>query len=238
MSADQPTQSPPRGGGSRNVSTILSAVAVVLAAGALVASVALPGHAGPQGPAGPKGDPGANGANGATGPAGATGPTGAAGATGPAGPTGATGPTGPAGPQGPKGNGTIQTYVLLPTGPGIGTGAGCVHYTGSNVTLAVPGPGTIILYVNVVFSIGHTNGVADAVSVLVGTPPSYCTTFAGGQVFLNAGLPTGSFLLGTGFTASMAVPGAGTYKYGLGGICSSGAAAFYEASITAVFYPA
>lgn len=52
---------------------ILSAVAVVLAAGALVAALAVPGPVGPQGPAGTGGANGTNGTDGARGPPGPTG---------------------------------------------------------------------------------------------------------------------------------------------------------------------
>lgn len=67
MQAEQPVIAAPRPSGAKNVSLILSGIAVVLAAAALVAAVAIPG------------------------------PTGATGAAGATGNTGATGPRGPAG---------------------------------------------------------------------------------------------------------------------------------------------
>jgi len=54
----------------KNVSTILIAVAVVLAAGALVASLVITGPAGPTGATGAAGSNGTNGATGSTGPRG------------------------------------------------------------------------------------------------------------------------------------------------------------------------
>ncbi len=91
MQANQPTQAPTRVGGARNVSTILSAVALVLAAGALAVSLAVPG------PAGSRGLPGANGTN------------------------GTAGGTGPRGPQGPIGNGTLLASFSNVSASSIGT---------------------------------------------------------------------------------------------------------------------
>ncbi len=70
MQPDQPLQAPPRAAGVKNVSLILSVVAVVLAAAALGAAVVIPG------PAGSTGARGANGTNGTQGPQGPQGPAG------------------------------------------------------------------------------------------------------------------------------------------------------------------
>ncbi len=91
MQPDQPLQAPPRAGGVKNVSLILSVVAVVLAAAALGAAVVIPG---PAGSTGAKGTNGANGTNGAQ---------------------------GPQGPQGPAGSGSLMAHFLQLGSISIGT---------------------------------------------------------------------------------------------------------------------
>lgn len=71
MQANEPVQAPPPRGGMKNVSLILSVVAVVLGAAALGAAVAIPG---PAGPAGSRGTNGTNGTTGSQGPQGPAGP--------------------------------------------------------------------------------------------------------------------------------------------------------------------
>lgn len=220
MQANQPSQAPSRAGGGRNVSTILSAVAVVLAAGALVAALAIPGAMGPQG------------ATGATGATGGTGPQGSAGATGSQGPAGADGTTGP---QGPAGSGTIEAFHFDSNTTDINPT--CTHYTGGDVNITVPGAGSVVVYVSVTIADPFTTGSSDLMYFYLGNTLTSCThVFA--TYDIPSAQPTANYFSVVAGIYSFGVSAAGTYTYSITGTSSTGSAKFYWAQLSAVFYPA
>lgn len=198
------------------MSTILSAVAVVLAAGALVASLAVPG------PAGPRGDTGATGQTGATGPAGAPGPAGA---------NGQSGATGPVGPQGPAGNGTIQAFHIDSNGTSIGTSCGDL----ANVSITVPRAGSVVFSATAAFWVGHTNGAGDYLNFFTSTTSAGCTESAS-SFNVPSTAPTGTYYFTTPALGTFTVSGAGTYTFYLQALTNT--AGYYTyGDLSAVFYP-
>lgn len=178
------------------MSAIMSTVAVVLAAGALIASFAVPG------PTGPQGAPGANGA---------------------------------AGSQGPPGPGTLQasntTWDYTPIG------ATCTHYT--NVTLVVPGPGTIVVTATAVVAVSHTAGQYASVLVMISSTVSTCPSSPwAGYMYVPTSASTGAYATTLPVMGSFQVLGAGTYTYNLNGRTSGADSPLWEgAALVAVFYP-
>lgn len=83
---------------------------------------------------------------------------------------GATGATGPRGPAGPMGNGTIVVAGSFSTAP-IHQNASslCTHLGGLNLSINVPGPGTILVTATVEIWMNHTAGYYDAVNVFLQT---------------------------------------------------------------------
>lgn len=148
-----------RGGG---LSSALSVVALLLAVAALAMNAVIPG---PQGTVGAPGATGATGARGPQGPAGTNGTNGANGAqgpTGPEGPTGPQGPTGATGPQGPAGPGTLMAWGNTSYAYGMIDIRTCTPILSQNISIAVPGPGTIVVQDVATVSEYHWNGRRDA----------------------------------------------------------------------------
>jgi len=255
--------------GGGGLAKALSVVAVLLAVVALAINFAVPGPQGVAGAPGTDGDRGPTGPAGQTGPAGTTGATGA---TGPQGPAGATGPAGAdgincwdlngngvpdvatedlngdtvvdvddcTGARGPAGPGAIMAFTIASTGPAIGTA--CTHWTASEVSITVPGPGTVVVYGTLTTVVDHTLGVRDNIWIVVseGTVAD-CTIHAGmALVVIVEGEPTNTnYWPNPSFTRTFGVGAAGTYTYALNGIASSGGPGddFYWAAIVAVYYP-
>lgn len=192
---------------------VLSAVAVVLAAGALVASLAIPGPMGPQGAAG---------VNGGTGPAGPRGPAGA---------NGTNGGTGPTGPQGPVGNGTIEAFHFDSNGTAIATT--CTDL--ANITIIVPGPGSVVFSGTASLWIGHTNGVEDFVELFTSPFIGQCFSSAA-QFSVPATAPTGTYFFTLPFMGSFKEANAGAFAFFLvGATTTNGYYSFADLSV--VFYP-
>jgi hypothetical protein len=193
------------------------------------------GAAGPTGPPGPTGP---QGAQGAAGPAGPTGPQGAQGAAGPAGATGATGPAGPAGSGviASSSSGANTYFAALST---------CVNYTNGSVTIAAPGPGTVLVTANAQMVYYHTAGTFDEFQLAIGSTPTDCGSFLDDvTVATPTGVPSfGGAAYGT-WTVMRAftVAGAGNYTYYLngwklgGGVAPGAQDNFNYAAMHAVFY--
>jgi len=242
----------PSGGGS-NVGKVLGAIAIALAIVAMAVNFVIPG---PTGVAGAKGDTGLTGQTGAVGPTGVTGGTGATGPAGPQGPPGqngtdgAQGPAGPVGPQGPPGADGPQGPAG-PAGPGTLMGSSvvsttqaitgtCSQYSGAEVTLTVPGPGTVVVTANPIIVLPHNAGTRNAVRVFLDTTSAVCTSdgyYAWTEV--RGGLPgPEDYVAQLTPQKPFAIASAGTYAFYLNGILyDTGPASFYRGSIVAVFYP-
>jgi collagen triple helix repeat protein/IPT/TIG domain-containing protein len=202
-----------------------------------------PGPAGPQGATGPQGVPGPQGAAGPQGAPGPQGATGAQGATGPQGVPGPTGPQGTVGPQGPAGSGVIANsatsqntfFTALNT---------CVNYNGGSVTIAAPGPGTVLVTANAQVLYSHTAGTTDKFQLAIGATPTDCA-FPWDDVTWETPQadPSFSFRYGTWtVTRAFTVPAAGFYTYYLngskiaGGVAPGAQDTFNYAAMHAVFY--
>ena len=251
----------PSGGGS-NAGKVLGAIAIALAIVALAVNFVIPGAVGPKGDTGAIGPPGTTGATGPAGPTGlngATGATGAAGANGTQGPQGpagqngtdgAQGPAGPAGPQGPPGADGPQGPAG-PPGPGTLMGSSvvsttqaitgtCSQYSGAQVTLTVPGPGTVVVTANPIIVLTHNAGTRNAVRVFLDTTSAVCTSdgyYAWTEV--RGGLPgPEDYVAQLTPQEPFAIAAAGTYTFYLNGVLyDTGPASFFRASVVAVFYP-
>ena len=193
MQADQPILAPPRAGGTKNVSMILSAVAVVLAAGALVAAVVIPGAAGPAGAAGAAGTNGTN---------------------------GATGTRGPTGPQGPAGNGTMMGHFIdFIT---LTLGASCTDEP-NVVSLNTPSAGNVTVTASVTVQISHTAGTADSVVIYVSTSAFGGCSDTAGYAWVPAASASDTYKITVPVALASPVAGAGTYVYWVSGIASGSA---------------
>jgi len=212
-----PMPAPPAPTGSK-LGTILGVVAIILAVAALIMSFAIPG------PAGAPGAPGLNGTNGTDGTDGTN---------------GATGPQGPQGPQGPPGNGTLMARAA--EGVAADIASTCTRFTGAEVTIDVPGPGTVVVTAVVVLDVSHTSGTRDLANVVIQQALTTCPIDPyRGLVVVQAGLPTDSYAVNVPLQRPFTVSGTGTITLGVNGQMAQGHDAgdqFYTASLVAVFYP-
>jgi len=217
----QPMAAPsmPAGGGG-GLSKALSIVAVLLSVAALAINFVILGPAGATGP---------------TGAAGPTGNTGAAGPTGPAGPAGATGPAGPAGPAGP---GSLMTSgesaLLLST-----INAACTD--GFTISMAIPGPGTVVVTGVTRLRISHTNGIEDRWFIMVDDASGGCTDGSGTWLdSIPASIATDTTMWVSAMAQRTFPVAAGTSNFYLQGRMITGQDAqdlFVYIGLTAVFYP-
>lgn len=239
---------------------MLSIVAVLLAAVALVVSFVIPGPTGPAGEIGPDGARGDTGATGGIGPTGPQGPAGPSGSDGVAcwdlngngvgdvttedinGDTNVdvldcTGPTGPAGIPGP---GTLMNYSVVTAGMTI---SGCTNV--NQVDLNVTSAGTVVVTSMIHFWIEHTSGTTDGLSFHnTDVGPADCPSAFDGFNWLweiSSSDATDSFYnIGATITRAFTVPGSGTYSFYLNGEMFAGESAgdqIPESSMIAVFYP-
>jgi len=219
-------QTKPSSQAGKGLATAALGLACVGIALAVVGMVAFPG---PTGVAGPKGD---------TGQQGLTGPSGAQGPQGNTGPQGPQGTQGPQGPQGPPGNGTIMASSSLFNTMTFTT---CGNYTGSEVSITVPGPGTVVVTAYVMIRISHTTGAAtDVAQVVINATADNCPNnpYTSFQNVLS-GEPSGSFIRNTFVQLPSYVAAAGTYTFYLNAArwSGTGALTIERATMIAVFYP-
>jgi len=217
------SQSRPPSQAGKGLAAAALALACVGIALAVVGMVAFPG---PTGAAGPKGD---------TGQQGPLGPTGLQGLQGN---NGATGSQGPQGPQGPPGPGTLMNSSSRFTTMTFTT---CGNYTGSELSITVPGPGTIVVSAYVMFRIVHTTGSpTDVAQAVINVTANNCPNNAYTS-FENvlAAEPSGSFIKNTFVQLPTHVTASGTYTFYLNAAqwTGSGAVTIERATMIAVFYP-
>ncbi len=157
-----------------------------------------------------------------------------AGPTGPQGPAGADGAAGATGAQGPAGPGSLM-FSANKTET-IFIGAGCTNY--ANITVALPGPGTVVVTASTRWIIDHTSGTADTARAFLGTSVTDCTVDEY-RVFaeIAAEAATGAHFLTLVAFEPFSVPAAGTYTYSVNADLGSGNDRVYGAGLVAVFYP-
>ncbi len=168
------------------------------------------------GPAGPKGDTGAPGTNGTN---------------------GAPGPQGPTGPAGPG------TLMAASTTTGTVTiEFACTHYTNAEVSLAVPGPGTIVVSATIMINLNHVSGTEDDGFFRVAPDTTTCANDPYMSIGDVAGPePSGSYWMTVPAELTSSVTASGTYTFYVNGRMVIGQDAgdhFFYANMVAVFYPA
>ena len=229
---------PPPATGGGGLAKALSVVAVLLAVVALAINFVVPGPAGAVGATGTNGQNGADGADGTNG-------INCWDLNGNGVPDLATEDlngdlavdvldcTGPAGP------GTIMSTSARFSG--MTFTATCAAYTGSEVTITVPGPGTVVVTSYVMIRIGHTAAASEDISMaVINAAPDTCpnnsyTSFE--NVVANS--PTGSYIKNTFIQIPFTVAGAGSYTYYLNArhFFGPGGTTIERATLIAVFYP-
>lgn len=163
---------------------------------------------------------------------------------GPVGPAGTQGATGPTGPQGPAGAGTLMRYAQ--SDPWTTGGLALVGCTlALNVSITVPGPGTIVVTSTTHLWVTHTTGTEDAWVVMTNTSATNCRDDNGLLVAYDGNIPSAwpsGFTNQVGTTVNaFPASAAGQYTFHVTAQMTSGQAvgdAISEVSMVAVFYPA
>ncbi len=157
-------------------------------------------------------------------------------------PGGAPGPQGQEGPQGPEGNGTLM--VRSSTSAGQRITAVCNSYLGAEVTLTVPGPGTIVVTAQLQLFIEHGQGTDQVVRIgLSGVSGEGCSEDApvfGGFFFISAPQPSDTYVFNPFLQRPFVIVNAGTYTYYVDTGMTSGASIGDRLAggvMVAVFYP-
>lgn len=123
----------------------------------------------------------------------------------------------------------------------LSIGPSCTYYAGAEVTIAVPGPGTIVVSATVGVGIGHDFGQVDEARIVV-TDRSFDCELNAYTAFVSvpATLPTDPYHFETvPVVRPFAVP-AGSHTFYVNGIMAQGndpIDRFDSASMVAVFYP-
>ncbi len=168
------------------------------------------------------------------------GPTGPAGSQGPA---GSNGTNGAQGPPGPPGAGTLMSSTSAILNSEMFTG--CLGIASGQVTMNVPGPGTIWVQASVTASGFHYSGSGsgDGIFLYLSTVASECTADAwtSTMLILDNYAPSQSFWPTGHVQEPFAVSGAGSFTVYVSAslyISSSGSQDYWRSvGLVAVFYP-
>ncbi len=152
---------------------------------------------------------------------------------------GPMGPTGPSGPQGPASAGTIAAYDEEEVGWTIN--ATCTHFANSQVSITVPGPGTIIVSATIQVTLSHAAGIEDLVWLFIDTAPADCPL---GIRLIIADVEgaegDGNYAVTIPGIRPLDVTAPGTYSFYVNGFMQNGQSQgdeFTRAELVAVFYP-
>lgn len=121
-------------------------------------------------------------------------------------------------------------------------GATCTHYPGAEVSISVPGAGTVIVSATVGVGVNHTFGISDTAVIVVGSSTSECTV-NNYTAFVSVpySLPTDPYhFITVPLLRSFSVDASSTMTFYVNGLMSLGASSgdrFDSASLVAVFYP-
>ncbi len=205
----------------------LSIIALGAGIAALVVSLGVPGPVGPEGLQGPTGPDGMDGAAGPTGP------------EGPAGLTGATGPAGAVGSQGPPGPGSLMAWSEAPIGLALNTS--CQQVPGAEVTMELPGPGTVVVTSTVMIRLEHSFGVGTQVALDHATITADCT-FDLWRTYMSVANdePAGQYILTVFVQEPFSISAGGTYSFYLNAMMTAGPSALdrlIRSGTIAVFFP-
>ena len=122
-------------------------------------------------------------------------------------------------------------------------GATCTHYPGAQVSISVPGPGTVVVSATVGVGINHTFGLNDTARIVVASSPMDCTLDNyTGFISVPRALSTDSAYFETiPLLRAFGVSGRSTITIYVNGVMDSGfdpRDRFDSASLVATFYPA
>ena len=141
---------------------------------------------------------------------------------------------------GPAGPGTLMAQNSR--GGPMTIGAACTHYAGAEVTIAVPGPGTVVVSATVGVGVNHSFGTNDEARIVVAASDTECAiTNHTAFVSVPQTLPTDPFHFQTVPVLRPFAVAAGSHTFYVNGVMASGADVndrFDSASLVAVFYPA
>jgi len=153
------------------------------------------------------------------------------------------GPAGGAGSRGAPGPGALVEKNFNGGTTLIGVHP-CTYYLGSNLSLAVTGPGIFVVTAEVQIANDHTNGVTDAGYISLANTSAACNPLAAGNnyadVLFPSGLSSDAYVQSYTLIQTFQVGAAGTYTFGIIGEQTTGTDTvdFYYASVVALFYPA
>lgn len=121
-------------------------------------------------------------------------------------------------------------------------GTNCTHYPGAEVTIQLPGPGTVVVSATVGIGIGHQFGVDDEARISLAGSPGDCTLDNyTAFVSVPATLPTDPYHFETvPLLRSFHVSAAGSYTVYVNAVMARGydpRDRFDSASLVAEFYP-
>ena len=121
-------------------------------------------------------------------------------------------------------------------------GGTCTHYPGAEVSITVPGAGTVVVAATVGVGINHTAGISDEARIVIATSTTECTiTDSTAFVSVPFTLPTDPYHYTTvPILHSFSVSGSGTVTFYVNGVMALGADSgdrFDSASLVAVYNP-
>jgi len=149
------------------------------------------------------------------------------------------GAQGPQGFPGTPGGGTILASRGALSGWPLSQP--CAYYQGAEVTMTVPGPGTVVVTAMVTIRIDHTSGNTDGIDLYLDVIADWCAGDGwGGGAFVDPSEPTAFYYEHVPLLEPFTVT-AGTYTFyinGTGFAAGGIGDSFWLASVVAVFYPA
>ena len=155
---------------------------------------------------------------------------------------GPQGPAGPSGPPGRTGNGTIMAQDQAFTTGIDAIARTCTHFPGAEVTIAVPGPGTVVVTSEVDVFLDHLTGTVDRVIVFQGANDTDCTADGwSSNVDIEADrASSNNYYRALIVHESIDIAAAGAYTFYVNGRMELGESTFdrwQQAATIAVFYP-
>ena len=148
------------------------------------------------------------------------------------------GPAGVPGPPGPRGNGTIMANGGIERLTQVTST--CARSVGSEVSITVPGPGTIVATAKVWVALEHSGGATDQIVVTVNATTNCTRDLWAGDALASFSLPADYYYYNVPVVRPFGVAAAGTYTYGVNGVMLQGASAgdgIHKSILVLVYYP-
>ena len=121
-------------------------------------------------------------------------------------------------------------------------GSTCTHYTGAEVSITVPGPGTIVVSANVKILLDHTWGTESVAHIVVHNTTNTCNEnpYVGIAAIPSGGSTSAQYYFTIPILITFSVSAAGTYTYNVNGrilVQQNAGDVFLYSTMVAVFYP-